>query len=392
MTVVTEVHEEHGATFEERGGRRVVTDYGRPERTHRAVRNGAGVIEMGYGVVVVEGEDRIEFVDDTVSNRVPRADGEGVYALLLDPNGRIETDLYVYNAGERLLCFTPPARAEPLVDDWSEKVFIQDVEIREASTDFAVFGVHGPKSTEKVASVLTGPGSPEPELSFVRGSMGDEGVTVIAGDGLTGEEGYEVVCAADAAERVFETLLTFGMNAVPFGYRTWETLTIEAGTPLFETELEGRIPNVLGLRNALDFEKGCFVGQEVVSKVENRGRPSQRLIGLRFANTVDGSGDDGDGSVGTGLPDSGAAVVDADGERVGEVTRAEYSPSSDASVALALVDYELAGTLASDDDAATLRVASGSETTDEYVDADVVGLPFVEGSAVSARRPDYRMP
>ena len=387
MTVVTEMHEEHGATFEERGGRRIVTDYGRPERTHRAVRNGAGVIEMGYGVVVVEGEDRVEFVDNTVSNRVPRANGEGVYALLLDPQGRIETDLYVYNAGERLLCFTPPDRAEPLVDDWSEKVFIQDVELREASTDFAVFGVHGPKSTEKVASVLTGPGSPEPALTFVRGSMGDEGVTVIAGDGLTGEEGYEVVCAADAAERVFETLLTFGMNAVPFGYRTWETLTIEAGTPLFETELDGRIPNVLGLRNALDFEKGCFVGQEVVSKVENRGQPSQRLIGLRIDAEEDADADD---AAVTGLPEPGAVVVDDD-ERVGEITRADASPSLDASVALALVDYELAGTLEADDDAAALRVQgeSGTETGVPDLDARVVQLPFVGGSAASARCPDY---
>ncbi|WP_336024312.1 aminomethyltransferase family protein [Halobellus salinisoli] len=374
MTVVTEMHEEHGATFEERGGRRIVTDYGRPERTHRAIRNGAGVIEMGYGVVVVEGEDRVEFVDNTVSNGVPRTDGEGVYALLLDPQGRIETDLYVYNAGERLLCFTPPARAKPLVDDWSEKIFIQDVEISEASTDFAVFGVHGPKSTEKVASVLTGAGSPEPALTFVRGSMGDEGVTVIAGDGLTGEEGYEVVCAADAAERVFETLLTLGMNAVPFGYRTWETLTIEAGTPLFETELEGRIPNVLGLRNALDFEKGCFVGQEVVSKVENRGRPSQRLVGLRF------DVDDADGAPEAGLPEPGAAVLNESDERVGEVTRADVSPSSDASVALALVDFDLG----------TTSLAIRDDATDTDYTTERTALPFVKGSAASARLPTYR--
>ena len=253
MTVVTEMHETYGAGFLDRGDRRVVGDYGRPERTHRAVRNGVGVIEMGYGVVVVEGNDRVEFVDDTVSNRVPGADGAGVYALLLDPQGRIETDLYVYNAGERLLCFTPPTRAGPLAEKWAGNVFIRDVEIRDASTDFGVFGVHGPNSTEKVASVLNGAGSPEPELTFVRGSMGGEGVTVIASDGPVGEEGYEIVCAADAADRVFETLLSFGMNAVPFGYRTWETLTLEAGTPLFDTELDGRIPNVLGLRNALDF-------------------------------------------------------------------------------------------------------------------------------------------
>ncbi|MDS0297648.1 aminomethyltransferase family protein [Halogeometricum sp. S1BR25-6] len=360
MTVVEEMHERYGATFETRAGRRVVRDYGRPARTHRAVRNGAAVMEMGYGVVVVEGDDRVEFVDNAVSNRVPDADGEGVYTLLLDPQGRIETDMYVYNAGERLLCFMPPERAEPLVEDWSGKVFIQDVSIRNASTDFGVFGVHGPQSTEKVASVLNGAAAPEPALTFVRGSMGDEGVTVIAGDGLAGEEGYEVVCAADDAARVFETLLTNGMNAPPFGYATWETLTAEAGTPLFDSELEGNVPNVLGLRNALDFEKGCYVGQEVVSKVENRGQPSKRLVGLLPEE----------------VPESGAAVFAGDAS-VGEVTRGVQSPSLEAPIALALVDFDLGA------DDVTVRVDG------EEVDAEVTALPFVEGSDTSRRLPTY---
>ena len=108
MTVIEETHVAHEATFREVGGRRVVEDYGRPERTHRAVRNVVGVCEFGYGVVVVTGEDRVDYVDNAVSNHVPDEDGAGCYALLLDPDGRVDTDMYVYNAGERLLVFTPP--------------------------------------------------------------------------------------------------------------------------------------------------------------------------------------------------------------------------------------------------------------------------------------------
>jgi aminomethyltransferase len=361
MTVVGDEHEAHGATFRELAdGRRAVEAYRRPERTARAVRNGVGVVEMGYGVVEVTGEDRHEFVDDAVSNRVPDADGAGCYALLLDPQGRITTDMYVYNAGERLLVFTPPERAGPLVEDWSGKVFIQDVEIRNAATDFGVFGVHGPTSTEKVASVLNGAGSPDHHLSFVRGSMGDAGVTVLRTDAPLGEEGYEVVCAADAAAEVFDTLLTRGLNAVPFGYRVYETLALEAGTPLFTTELEGRIPNVAGVRNALDFEKGCYVGQEVVSKVENRGRPSQRLVGLLPEAT----------------PAADAAVFDGD-SAVGEVTRAVESPTLERPAALAFVDFDVG------DDELAVRVGG------EEVPAEVATLPFHEGSDRSARVPAY---
>ena len=360
MTVIEETHLAHEATFRDVGGRRVVEDYGRPARTHRAVRNVVGVCEFGYGVLVVTGEDRVDYVDNAVSNRVPSTDGEGCYALLLDPQGRVETELYVYNAGERLLVFTPPQRADPLAEEWQGKTFIQDVDIRVATDDFATFGVHGPKATEKIASVLHQAASPEAPLTFDRGELGDAGVTVIRTDNLAGEESYEVVCGADDGGRVFDTLVNRGLNAVPFGYRTWETLTTEAGSPLFDTEIEGALPNDLGLRNALDFEKGCYVGQEVVSRVENQGYPGSRLVGLTVAE----------------LPDAGAAVAVGD-EHVGEVTRAVESPDVEGPIALATLDW------AYPDGDLTVRVDG------EAVAAQRHDLPFVEGSATSARLPTY---
>jgi len=275
MTVIEGQQSDLGAEWTTVGDRRIPDHYGRPERAHRAVRNVVGVTEMPYGVVVVRGDDRVEYVDNVVSNRVPTDDGEGVYALLLDPQGGVELDLYVYNAGEQLLLFVPPGEAGALADEWREKVFIQDVEIEVATDDFGVFGVHGPKATEKIASVLNDASTPEGHLSFDRGRMAEVGVTVIRTDALTGEEGFEVVCATGTtvnetgeeranAELVYDALLTHGLNAAPFGRATWNTLTLEAGTPLFETELDGAIPNVVGLRNAVDFEKGCFVGPIVL--------------------------------------------------------------------------------------------------------------------------------
>ena len=366
MTLVGGSHADHGATFGERGGREIVEEYGRPDRTVSAVRNGVGAIEMGYGVVVVTGDDAVEFVDNALTNRVPDTDGEGCYALLLDPQGAVETELFVYNAGERLLLFTPPSRAEPLVDEWSDKVFIQDVELREATEEFGVFGVHGPMATEKVASVLHQAGAPTGAYSFVRGSMGDAGVSVVAGDAAAGEESYEVICAAEDADEVWMTLLSRGNGAAPFGYRTYETLTLEAGTPLFDTEIQGQIPNVLGLRSALDFDKGCYVGQEVVSRVENQGRPSRRLVGLRV-------GDDADAD--DPLPDAGAAVFAGD-SAVGEVTRACWSPTRSEPLALALAKWDA-------EDISAVRVAG------EEVPAERVNLPFVEGSDRSRRLPQY---
>jgi aminomethyltransferase len=357
MSVVESMHEDLNAVFER--GRPL--QYGRPDRAHRAVRNVVGVTESAYGVVVVEGEDRVEFVDNAVSNHVPRGDGEGVYALLLDPKGRVTADLYVFNAGERLLCFTPPGEAGRIAEDWRGKTFIQDVTVSDATAEFGTFGVHGPNATEKVASVLNRASTPDDRLSFVRGRMADAGVTVVRGDGLAGEEGFEVVCAADDAPDIFDTLLNRGMNAAPFGWRTWETLTLEAGTPLFDAELDGTVPNEAGVRNALDFEKGCYVGQEVVSRVENQGRPSRRLVGLRCE----------------AVPGAGVAVLDGD-SAVGEVTRAVDSPTLDEPIALAAVRWDAASS-------GSLAVRVGGDE----VPAEVADLPFVEGSETSARLPRY---
>ncbi|MFA9516631.1 aminomethyltransferase family protein [Halopenitus sp. H-Gu1] len=376
MTLVSGAHTDHGAVFVERGGREVVEQYGRPQSVGRAVRNGVGTIEMGYGIAVVSGDDRVAFVDNAVSNRVPERDGEGVYALLLDPQGGIETDMYVYNAGERLLVFTPPDRIDPLVSEWRENVFIQDVEIRDASGEFGVFGVHGPTATEKIASVLNGAGAPEPALTFVRGTMVDAGVTVIASDAPLGEEGYEVVCAAEEAPRVFDTLLTRGLNSAPFGYRSWDALTAEAGTPLFEYELRGRIPNVAGIRNALDFEKGCYVGQEVVSRVENQGRPSRQLIGIDLSESTGKS--KGDEDADAPIPSTGAAIVDGDAA-IGELTRVVESPTLGGPIALGFVEY---GAI---EPGAPLAVRA--EGVD--VPATRAELPFHEGSAGSSRLPRY---
>ncbi len=357
MTDLRTLQEDHGATFVERGGREVVSRYHDPGRTHRAVRNVAGVTEMPYGVLEVEGGDRVDYVDDVVTNRVPREEGEGTYAFLLDPQGRIETDLHAYNAGERLLIFTPPGKAEWIASEW--EVFIEDVDIAVATDAFAAFGVHGSQATEKIASVLTGEAAPEESHSFVRGSLGDVGVTVARTDAPTGETGYEVICGGEDAGEVFDTLINHGLNAVPFGAETWDALTLEAGTPLFEPDLDGRIPNATGVQSALDFEKGCFVGQEVVSRIENRGRPPERLVGLRPAER----------------PDPGAAVFAGD-ESVGEISRAAESPILDAPIALAYVDFDAGDDLA-------VRV-DGREVGVERVE-----LPFVEGSEASGRLPRY---
>jgi aminomethyltransferase len=357
-------HVDHGASFTERSTQRVVAHYGRPDRAARAVRAGVGVVETATDVVSVTGDDRVDFVDNAISNRVPTTDGTGRYAFLLDPDGHVRTDMVLLNAGDRLLLFTPPGQGQPLAADWREKTFIEDVTVE--IEDFVVFGVHGPTATEKIASVLSATTTPETRYDFVRGELGEAPATIVRGDAVLGEEHFTVVCAPEDGPSTFDSLINRGMNAPPFGYETVDALALEAGSACFATELEGRLANDTGLRDAIDFEKGCFVGQEVASRIENRGRPSTHLVGLSPE----------------ACPDRGDVVLggeDTERSDIGEVTRALESPTLEEPIAMAAVD---AG-------AVNPEAGVTIETEDGRIDATVTALPFVEGSQRSGRIPSY---
>lgn len=340
MTVVREVHEDHGATFTEVGGHVIAAQYGRPERAHHAVRRVVGVTEHPYGVLVVTGPDREQLLRSLPTKDTPTEDGQGTYYLHRDERERIVAEAYLYHAGERLLCFAAPGTETLLAEAWRSRASEADlsVEVSLSSSAFGVFGIHGPKATEKVASVLTGPGAPDGRFSFVRGQVGDNGVTVIRTDDLAGEESYEVVSRAADADRVFDALLNHGLNAAPFGHDTWKTLTLEAGTPLFESELLGHQPTALGLSHLTPEPSATDTG---------------RLVGLRP----------------TEVPEAGTALA-VDGTQVGTVTRAARTPTLDGPAALASLD---------DRGVETVMLEERSVPVSE--------LPLVEGSGRSVRLP-----
>jgi aminomethyltransferase len=171
------------------------------------------------------------------------------------------------------------------------------------------------------------------------------GVTVVRDDDVAGEEGYFVVCAATDADDVFQTLLVRGLNAVPFGRETWTALTLEAGTPLFETELQGRTPAEIGLSRLA----------EASSESDNSG---DRLVGLELNAVLE----------------PGASVT-VDGDPVGAVTRAADCPTADGALAFAA--------------ASGLEPGDEGVTVGDGVAASVVDLPFVETDQRSRRLPEY---
>ncbi|MFB6201055.1 MAG: glycine cleavage T C-terminal barrel domain-containing protein [Halorhabdus sp.] len=334
MTAIPEDHERYGGLLTTRGGRRVVAHYGRPERTYRAVRNVAGVIEHGFGVVTVSGPERRAAVGQSLTNTLPDTDG-GVYGFVLEGDA-IQTDTYVFDVGDRLLGVVPSGRVEDVLDAWSGS----GRSVTETTRDVAVFGVYGPEATEAVASVCSAT-TPESALAIARGSIRDVGVTIIRDDGVTGEEGYLVVASDEDASETFDAMVNRGLNAAPFGYETWATLTLEAGTPLW-TDLHGATPATVGVSNA-------FADGSTPQSLDSR------LYGFTAESTP-----------------AQDATVSVDGEVVGRVTRSRDSPALERSIGFAILDVATDATWTIGDD----RIGATNAT-----------LPFVEGSDQSARVP-----
>ncbi|WP_135662020.1 glycine cleavage T C-terminal barrel domain-containing protein [Halorhabdus rudnickae] len=337
MTSIPAVHERYGGLLTVRGDRRVVAHYGRPDRTYDAIRNVAGVIEHGVGIVSVEGPSRRDAVEASLTNALP-AEDSGTYGFVLG-DGTITADAYVFDVGDRLLGFVPSDRVEAVAELWSGNGYT----VEKTTREMTVFGVYGPKATEKIASVCSAT-TPETPLAIARGAIRDIGVTVIREDGLAGEEGYLVVTTSEDAEAVFDAMVNRGLNATPFGYETWERLTLEAGTPLFETELRDAEPAVVGVANAFPDDAAP--------------EPSDRRLC---------------GFTATEVPEADAAVY-ANDRHIGHVTRAVESPSDGTAIGFAVVETPF-------DDEWTIG---------DRVDATAAAAPFIDGSDRSARMPAFQ--
>ena len=358
MTLSEDFLRSYGAVWDESNTR--IHHYGRPNREQLAVRNGVGITLHPYDLLRITGDDRIEFVDNVVTNAVAETAGSGVYALLLNPDGSIRFDLSIYTTADQLMIALPAGIGADVASTWSEKIFIQDVEIHEVSTDYTIFGVYGPDSPRKVQRVASLSTLPSTPWAFSQSRIGDTGVTIIRTDNPLGEPGFHVVCDAAGAEELFTALITDGEQAIPFGTQTWEALTLEAGTPIYPHDLEGNLPNEIGCRSGLDFDKGCFVGQEIVSRIENRGRPPRRLVGVSAENPFNSSDTVYEGST-----------------DIGHITRASWSEAAAATIGFALIEYSI--------DADTLTV----ESADGRIPVSVHPFPFVAGSTRSKRIPQF---
>ena len=355
-TQLHEIHRKLGATFGERHeGWNLAVQFTDTVSEHNAVRNGVGIADISYlGTLSLTGEDRAKFLHRLISNDVENLSSkEGNYATLLTNRGKIIADLRVYIFGEAIYISTAPECTENVFAELDKYIIADDVELTVNTDDFGAIAVYGPKSTELVQSVLNTEnlgGLPEyhSQSYLFDGYWGD-----CVGSNTVGECGYHLYISTDKLETLWERLMAERPDVVPIGWDALESLRIEAGTPRYGTELtDSVIPLEAELGHAIDFEKGCYIGQEIVARMKYRGHPNRLLRGIEI---------DGEHPV-----QQNSKIFNGEKE-VGWVTSSAYSPIFKKPIALGYVRTAVT------EQGNRIQI----ETADGRVNGTVVDLPFL---------------
>ena len=360
-TPLYEIHHALGATFTESYENwELVGHFTDPYQEHHAVRQGVGIVDLSHrGRLRLTGSDRVTYLHRIISNDVEGLSvGEGNYATILTNRGKIIADMKVYVFEDSIGIETNAETTSILYQELDKYLIADDVTIEDFSENTGAVGVHGPKSAELLKEVY---GFDVRDLheyhSLVDEVDGRRIVCIRANE--TGEVGYNLCTASESIEWLWDTILTKGrtFDAEPVGLTALDSLRIEAGIPRYGAELDDSIfPGEAELERAISFEKGCYIGQEIVARMKYRGHPNRLLRGFEIASDIP--------------PRSGDRLLDEDKD-VGWITSAVVSPTLGQTIGMGYVR------VAFTDEGSEVTV----ETTNGRVDATVRLLPVYQRDA-----------
>jgi folate-binding protein YgfZ len=296
---------------------------------HELLTESAGLVERSdRAKLLLRGAEAAEFLQGQVSNDVEGlAPGQGCYALLLTHKGKLRTDLRLLRGHDWIWIDAPAIGLRPLVHTVQTYSLGREVRFEDVGDQRAILSLIGPQARERVERQ-----PPGAEHSFVEGEHGLY---------VTTDLGVDVICAAADAEGVRHAL-----GVEPVSEEAAECRRIETGRPRLGLDMDSEtMPQEAGINErAVDFEKGCYVGQETVARLHWKGKPNRHLRGLRLAE-----------------PASRGADVRLGDRVVGRLGSTCVSPTL-GPIALALIRREAQP---------GARVVVGEDT-----EAEVVGLPF----------------
>ena len=294
---------------------------------HLAVRSKAGIFDLSHmGEFFIEGREAFDLVQHLTCNDIRRiGDGQCQYTLLPTPEGGVVDDLIAYQFNPEKYMLVVNASNIDKDFDWVTKHNKFDCMATDRSDDYSLVAVQGPL-TNDILTDFGIKGIKGQKLFTFRQLKVDGHRVIVAGTGYTGERGFELIVKNEDAAWLWDRLMglqeKYGLAPVGLGAR--DTLRLEMAYSLYGHELSDSI-SVLEANLGWTVRFGPdFIGKEYLQKQQEEG--VKRIIaGL----VTEGAKD---------VPRQEAAVLDASGNQIGEITSGSFSPSLERGIGLALVD------------------------------------------------------
>jgi aminomethyltransferase len=328
-TPLRERHEALGASFTDFGGWQMPVRYTSDLAEHHAVRQAAGVFDISHmAEFTVRGADAAAYLDHALAGRLSAlAVGKAKYSLLLAATGGIIDDVIVYRLEDAdFLVISNAGNRDAVLEALDARVGAFDVKVADVSDDYALIAVQGPQS-EAILAATTGisdvsiPWAEQKYYAWAAATFSGRSL-LLARTGYTGEDGFELLVAADDAVALWDAVLAAGVShgLVPAGLAARDTLRLEAGMPLYGHELTlDTKPVQAGLGRVVVSAKEAFVGKDAVDAAPD----APVLVGLVAEGKRAGR--------------AGYAVVDEDGVALGEITSGALSPTLGHPIAMAYI-------------------------------------------------------
>lgn len=232
------------------------------------------------GLVIARGADRKTWLHNMVTNAVNTLeDNTGNYAFAIDNKGRTQFDLNILVVGDELWLDIDAAYVTRAMEHLNRYLIMEDVDLRDATGDFARLGVAGANAAEAAKPLGVSQFVAMASLSSV---ALDEGARFVRND-FTGAPAFELIVPRAAAP-AWWTRAGNDLGATPAGFVTLDLLRIEAGIPWLGRDIDDQtIPLETGqIERGISFQKGCYLGQEIIERMRTRGGAARRLVKLRM--------------------------------------------------------------------------------------------------------------
>ena len=314
---------EAGAVFGERYGVSLPERYGDPILEYQAVRSGAGLVDFSFrGMLQLTGGERLRWLNGQITNDVTALKrGEGCLAAALTAKGHLLAELAVYGLEDAVWIDLDRHRLEAVQSAFDRHIIADDVQVTDMSARFAHLMVAGPAATHALTAALGQEMADLAPWHHREGRLGEVPVRVGASRWLQ-SSGLRRTDSDGGGGEAWRHILRHGSAAGlrPVGTTALEWLRVEAGWPWFGVDYDENSLLMESLTpNHVSLAKGCYVGQEVVIRVEHQGHLNKRLCGLRVTGET--------------VPAPGTPIILGD-RTVGRVTSAVRSPALGSTIAL----------------------------------------------------------